>query len=273
MTNSTVNGIVNGILHKKLRRRLKHMLPRVITKPVEKFRYLSAMRKGTDSYEPEMKVIRKLFGKGDSVADLGASVGWYTRFLSELAGPEGFVCSCEPNADNFEVLKFIKKRLRLDNVDLLNVAVSDSSGNARMVVPLDGATGEPDSYRTQVVTLDAGEVTGEPFSIETGKLDELADREFKFIKCDVEGHELEVLRGAAAVLKSGPSWMMEVWGNPDKDSKAREIFARMASAGYSAFILSDDETTVKQRKPGETGNRGNYFFLQEKHLPLLEVRA
>jgi FkbM family methyltransferase len=273
MTDSTANGIVNGILPKELRRRLKHYLPRTIARPVEKFRYLSAMRRGTDSYEPEMDVIKKLFRRGDCVADLGASVGWYTRFLSDRVGPGGLVCSFEPNIDNFEVLSFIKRKLRLDNVDVYNVAVSNSYGKALMVVPRNGDTGEPDSYRTQVVTPDSGEAPGDPFSIQTGTLDGLAHREFNFIKCDVEGHELEVLHGASAVLASGPAWMMEVWGHPDQDHRARETFTRMSTAGYKAFILDEEGTSVRPRKPGEVGIRGNYFFLQGKHIPLLELQV
>jgi hypothetical protein len=67
--------------------------------------------------------------------------------------------------------------------------------------------------------------------------------------------------------------MIEVWDNPAEDPRARETFARMATAGYTAFALDEDETRVRLREPGEVGSRINYFFLQRKHIPLLGQRA
>jgi hypothetical protein len=113
----------------------------------------------------QLLTARRLFKSGDCVADLGTRVGWYTRFLSDLVGVHGLVCSGEPNVDNFEVLSYIKKKPWVDDVDPLNVGVSDTYGKARIVAPLDGDTGGPDSYRTQVVILDSGEAPGDPFSI------------------------------------------------------------------------------------------------------------
>jgi FkbM family methyltransferase len=272
MKASIANSVINTVLPGEVRRKLKHMLPRAASRAIEKARYLSAMREGTDSYEPEMSIIHTLFKRGDCVADLGASVGWYTRFFAGLVGPEGLVCSCEPNAENFEVLTYIKKKLRLDNVNLFNVAVSNASGTATMIIPRNEDTGEPDTYRTQVVSATSGAAGDDAITVQTSKLDDLTRRTFAFIKCDVEGHEFDVLGGAASVLASGPAWMIEVWGHPDKDPKAKETFALMASTGYSAYILDETETALRERKPGEEGVRGNYFFLQAKHLPLLDLR-
>lgn len=230
------------------------------------------MRGGTDRYEPEMNIIRKLVGKGDCVADLGASIGWYTRFLSDLVGPGGLVCSCEPNSGNFELLSYIRRKLRLGNVHIFNVAVSSAKGKTLMKVPRDENTDEPDTYRTMAVPADSAEASSDSFYVRTEKLDDLVQRRFDFIKCDVEGHELEVLSGASAVLAAGPSWMIEIWGDPDRDRKAQEAFARMSAAGYAAFILGEDEKSVRRRKPGETGPRENYFFLSDRHVSLLESR-
>ena len=66
--------------------------------------------------------------------------------------------------------------------------------------------------------------------------------------------------------------MMEIWGHPDCDPGARDTFACMASAGYSAYVLDGDGMTVRPRMPGEVGIRGNYFFLAGRHISLLEAR-
>ncbi|HTY59607.1 MAG TPA: FkbM family methyltransferase [Bacteroidota bacterium] len=269
--NSHANRIINVVLPKSLRRRLREFLPPEVTRRLQKIRYLSEMREGTGGYEPEMHVIRKLVRKGDCVADLGASLGWYTRFLSEVVGPGGMVMSFEPNIDNFEVLSHIRKRLRLDNVEVFNIAVSDTHGEKIMVVPRDDDTGESDAYMTRILSPEDSGTRGDFFPSRTARLDEFADRPFSFIKCDVEGHESEVLTGARSVLAGRPAWMIEVWGHPDREPRAKTVFARMAAEGYGAYILADDGLTVRPRMSGETGPRGNYFFLRENHIAMIEA--
>jgi len=54
--------------------------------------------------ERDTSVIRHLVRAGDSVLDIGASFGGYTRFLSTLVGPSGHVYSFEPNPTVCEYL-------------------------------------------------------------------------------------------------------------------------------------------------------------------------
>ena len=40
-----------------------------------------------------------------------------------------------------------------------------------------------------------------------------------FVKCDVEGHELQCVLGASSLIRpGGPSWLIEVSSDPDLDS-------------------------------------------------------
>jgi FkbM family methyltransferase len=251
---------------------LKRILPESVLLRIRMLRYARRMKDGTENYEPEMALVRLLAGSGRCVVDIGASLGWYTRILSHAVGPDGLVCSVEPMPYQFKILDFIRKRLNLDNVNLIHAALSDSSRTVTMVAP-DQPNGEPDMYRTHVVS---GDDSGSrrSFSVRTMRFDDLQrdlGRTIHFVKCDVEGHELSVLRGAESVLRdSQPSWLLEVWGDPDDPSEpGHSVFKVMAEHGYGTYMFNGH--TVRQRGKGERSENGNYFFLKPFHLPAVEA--
>src|SRR5271165_4867406 len=79
--------------------------------------------------------VKSLARPGDSVMDIGASIGDYTKFLSEIVGPSGRVYSFEPNPPIFDFLSHNVRKLRLNNVELFNTALSDKKGSASIVIP------------------------------------------------------------------------------------------------------------------------------------------
>jgi hypothetical protein len=88
-----------------------------------------------------------------------------------------------------------------------------------------------------------------------------------FVKCDVEGHELNVLRGAGTIrLGHRPAWLIEVSGDPDdRMGPAYEVMCLMVDGGYKAYRL-DGERLVA-RRPGDRAV--NYFFLRPEHVARL----
>jgi FkbM family methyltransferase len=144
--------------------------------------------------EPELSVLKFLVCSGDVVADIGANQGVYTMELSHLVGNQGKVYSFEPIQKNYEILESLIRKARLPNVNPFRVALGSHSGQREMVIPdLVGFTGYDLAHITDM------EESGQREAVHVVSLDELwksrtilgAD----FIKCDVEGAELEVIRG------------------------------------------------------------------------------
>jgi hypothetical protein len=74
-----------------------------------------------------------------------------------------------------------------------------------------------------------------------------------FIKCDVEGHELAVLRGARELVgRHVPNWYMEV-----ARATSTEVFEFLTSRGYSAAVWKSDEFTLTRTF---VERHCNYFF-------------
>jgi FkbM family methyltransferase len=131
---------------------------------------------------PEMLTWRRALGDGDLFIDVGANVGTYTLWAAEH-GAE--VIALEPAADTFALLR---ENIALNRyqVTALQVAAGDHCGTARFTAGLDaGNSLAADGLAvTELVTIDSL----------------IGDRSVAGMKVDVEGFELDVLRGAARAL-------------------------------------------------------------------------
>ena len=118
---------------------------------------------------------------GDRVADVGANIGAYTIAAARRGA---FVTSYEPNPN---VAALLRRHVALngvaDRVDVREVALGEDARHAHLA---------PRGTLDMASQIDE---TG-TFAVRVEKLDE----PFDVVKIDVEGYELEVLRGAAALL-------------------------------------------------------------------------
>lgn len=141
--------------------------------------------------------LRTLIRPGDTVYDLGANSGYFSLLCSLLTGPAGRVIAFEPLPANILLLNRHLSLNRIANCTVVETAVSDREGTGSFLVTPNRSMGrleaagnnEPDSVPVRIVTLDGMVARGE---IPPPAL----------IKCDVEGAELNVLRGASMVLKT-----------------------------------------------------------------------
>jgi len=224
-----------------------------------------------DWQERDTSVVKHLIRAGDHVVDIGASIGGYTRFLSQTVGPFGKVYSFEPNPPIHEYLSFNVKKLKLDNVELCACALSDQSGVASIAIPryrwgsechydatLESTRANPNCRQVEVSvsTLDSW----------------FADRaeEISFIKCDVNYHELACLRGALQTIRrSKPAILIEILPNPDKPgSPAAHVFELLSDNGCEPYWF--DGQRLRRRRAGERSQ--NYFFLTRERFESLPER-
>jgi FkbM family methyltransferase len=239
--------------------------PDWLLQPAKKIHYAKLLSSISECEDPDIKIIGKLINPGDYVVDIGANYGFYTKFLSELVRPDGRVYSIEPIPLSFEILCSNVRKLGLQNVELINCAVSDFNGTVTMQVPLD-ESGVENFYQASVV-LDDIRNDLRTFKIESRTIDSLftgLQENLSFIKCDVEGHELNCIKGALGVIhRSKPAWCIEITGDPDDSlSSGHESFRLLTVNGYEPYWADGED--LKQRQSGDKSV--NYFFLTHKHL-------
>ena len=135
--------------------------------------------------------MRKLLKKGSIFYDIGANVGFYTLFASELVGSEGRVYAFEPVPRNLKYLDQHLKMNKIINVTVYELAVSDHTGQTFFDEGKDPTTGKISTTGKILVNM----VSLDELYIQ-GKI-RLPD----FLKIDVEGAEYQVITGAIKILK------------------------------------------------------------------------
>lgn len=173
---------------------------------------------------------------GAVVVDVGASWGLFSYHLARKVGGSGTLFSFEPHPMNRAVLEKLAKAR--PNVHFRPVAVSDLAGSADMQVPV---------FANRHVTAQSSIAHGfdgqhgvrvEKVTVPTVRLDdEIGDRHIDFIKVDVEGHELSVLRGASVMLRTYlPPMLIEI-EQRHLDHPIKDVFAEIEDIGYVLYFI------------------------------------
>lgn len=162
--------------------------------------------------------LRRLLKPGDVFVDAGANIGFFTVLAATLVGPTGRVYAVEMMAATAKALRANIALNGLDNVTVIERALSDTAGQTiRASVP--GALWGQASI--------ARDHTGSTQEVETATLDDvLAGIPFvRLIKMDVEGAEFLALHGARKTLMQTGALIFERQRDHDAD-RAIESFLR-----------------------------------------------
>lgn len=189
----------------------------------------------------ELEELRKVVKPGAHVVDVGANTGNHTIFF---AGPmqAASVTPFEPLPAAAKALMAAVEKNRLANVDLsrLGTGVSDKEGRAALVFSGRGGLGA-----TSLRADPAGEIGVAP-------LDSMVSGPVDFLKIDVEGMEMNVLAGAAELIrKSRPLIFIEVANRntndlmawlKDADYRVTRIFT---DKGHANYLLAPGQGNTK----------------------------
>ncbi|MCX6326193.1 MAG: FkbM family methyltransferase [Bacteroidia bacterium] len=147
----------------------------------------------------------KNFNKGEVFFDIGAHVGYFSAIAAVLNEGSGSIYAFEPRPMN---AMFFKKHMNVNhfqNVTLFEAAVGESDGDVSFDTGHGSATGhvsQNGKIRVRQVSIDK--------MVKDGSLPSPG-----FIKIDVEGGEIEVLKGLKDVIFSARPKMIVATHNPE----------------------------------------------------------
>lgn len=218
-----------------------------------------------------IRVLRACLRRADVFVDVGASVGLLSLVASRLVGPRGRVFAFEPQEASFALLERNLARNAAANVSALQMGL----GSARGSVPLyarpqarggstlvRGPSDHDASANVQLIALDE-------FTRESG-----VDG-FRMLKIDVEGWELEALRGARGVLSrsNAPIVCIEYsHAHPIAGGVPFDIYQALTTANeYRVFRLVRGKDygsrLVEVLAPEQLPRHDNLFCFLPSHLP------
>lgn len=207
-------------------------------------------------------MVKKLIESNYTIVDIGANLGYFSKNFARLA-KNGKLISIEPVPAFFETLSFFMKKY--PHATLYNVALGTEKGTITMVLPQSNGmirTGLPhiaesEDEKKMHQTQDVDIVKGSEL---LGNLDRL-----DYIKCDIEGYELNVFQEIKPILeKHLPFVQVEI---ADKNlSSMLEIFQSM---GYTQFGIKD---FMFVQEKGKQSEEGDFFFVPSSKLEAFKAK-
>jgi len=174
--------------------------------------------------------------EGWIVADVGAFVGIYAVRAAKLVGSGGRVVAVEPLPEHAELVAMNAAANSLANVKIVKACVSDRWGEAEMLVPPSpiNATLKPEYARAMGGARSKRKVWLIPLDalLETvGPLD--------LVKIDVEGSELDLLRGSVHL---NPRYASRLVIEVHTDVVPSSLLAReLERRGYTTAVYLPEE--------------------------------
>jgi len=181
----------------------------------------------TDPDWIEMRFIKDhLIEPGDVILECGGHHGCTAIVLSNWVGYAGKVVTFEPLQKNCDIIEKNIEQNMLKNVTLVRKAVGAERGKIKI----------NDMSNSSVA------VSGKGIEVEMTCLDEYKKLDPTFIKIDVEGFELQVLRGARSILAKRPKIAIEI--HPENLSQygasVEDLFREIDINHYKLWIQWED---------------------------------
>ena len=192
--------------------------------------------------EPKTNRFLKSFLKSGMIFwDIGAHIGEHTLLSAKAVGMEGEVHAFEPSPEIFSILKSNVHLNQLDNVFLNLLAVSDTSKETIFEV-----FDEPAISR--LMHKNPSKNATKRISVQCVSLDQYrkGKRQPNLIKIDVEGAELEALKGMVNLLalnsEIAPTLILEyVQTNSQNFSyQSTALITFLSNFGFNFYWLSDN---------------------------------
>lgn len=166
--------------------------------------------------ESEVDIFRTYIHPGDIAIDIGANIGDLTLPLALLAGENGRVYAYESHPSVFNIL-------------CANLALND----IRNVKPINAFVADSTEVSTGSAVWGDHAYIGDTWSPTFTSLDRLDIDRLSFIKVDVDGNELEVLRSGIRIIdKYHPVLYFE----NDLQDKSKALLDFVLGRGYRIFF-------------------------------------
>ncbi len=216
-------------------------------------------------YEIEtVRMMERLLKPGDTFIDVGAHVGYFSMIAAALV-EYGSVIAFEPNRKNFDALT-ANRDLNTFDVTTRRNAVGKESGLRKMWVNHDNDGGhafwDVGHHPFNALSREGPETEGVVMLELTNFMKHYSRP--NLIKIDVEGSELDVLKGAQELLKANPdcSVICEInrFALSQMGTTEQELRTFMHERGYRCWYLPPNEDNPQEIPFGQTTSLEGYVF-------------
>lgn len=175
--------------------------------------YFGTYEKGT------LDFIKKNLSEGEVFFDIGANIGLMSIFSSYCVGKTGKVYAFEANPETAKLLQYNIELNKINNITIIDKAAGNATGKIKIynnwAVNRGGATlikpkQETDSFEVDLIKIDA--------------ITEYDSMNIGMIKIDVEGFEMDVLRGLEKILQKSNAPKLIIECSADRNNNYDSVF-------------------------------------------------
>lgn len=198
-------------------------------------------------YEKEFcDLLQDYLKEGDIAVDVGANIGYMSLQLSKYVGDTGRVLSFEPNPTVFPILK--RNTRKKKNIECFELGLSEQDGCLELSVANGStATGSFISEYPVQSLFDHSKAWVEKHFVNLVKgssfLQKVDVTKIDFLKIDVEGWEINVLRGLECVIRSSPDIVLFIELNLlaqiTAGYKDDELLKCLIKMGFKIFYMNN----------------------------------
>lgn len=203
-------------------------------------------------FDEEILLLPKLLSKGGVAVDVGANIGLYSYVLSKICDT---VEAFEPVPNNFRVLQNYNAR----NINVHEAALSSKNGTSVLNIPI-----ENNIEIYGLASLSTRFAKQKELRVPTKRVDDYNFTDVRFIKIDVEGHELDVIKGTKNTIEK---WRPIIQVEIDQKRLSfpiSQVFEEILACGYIGFFLCQnklhslsDFSVDKHQKTNHAGKHRN----------------
>ena len=224
--------------------------------------YTGTYEKGT------LDILKNLLSDGDVFIDIGANIGLMSIFASSLVKNDGKVIAFEPNPDTRQILNENIILNSIGNIEVSSYALGSITENTKIYDRWDSNRGSASLIRSEGST--------EGHDIKVIRLSDYINSNTKIslIKLDIEGYELEALKGADHILqrKNPPMLIVEFSHLRENklDQGTNKMYELIKSFNYRLFKPIGGKgrlsKLVEVTQKSELPNHDNIYCFTNEHL-------
>ncbi|NVO10769.1 MAG: FkbM family methyltransferase [Bacteroidales bacterium] len=207
-------------------------------------------------------LLKKIISVDSTVLDIGANMGQYACRLNDIVRKgNGHIYSFEPVTSNFISLKSMKDRLKLKNLTINQMGVSNVVEETIINIPIfdNGLV-----VGTRATIQNISEIKHKTEAIKVTTIDSYVSEnrieKIDFIKCDTEGNEINVLNGGRkTITKDLPILSFEM-------SYKDEGLDWLLDLGYDLFYYDSQINKLRKINGYQDGNLIFVNKSQQKNL-------
>lgn len=198
-------------------------------------------------YEPaETAFMQRFIQPGMVILDVGANVGYFTALAISRLKNSGVIHAFEPDPHNYSLLEKTVSDQKTGLVQLHHCALGDKNGTVNLFHSPVNNYGDHRVYGSYSETHPKLEVL---MKIGDDLLASVGTNSIDFIKIDVQGFEVQVLRGLINTIKSSQKAVLlsEVWpaGMNSAGTSVEEFALLCESFGFAPHALLETGETRK----------------------------